>query len=272
MNFNKMTPREQTLTLVVGLAALLVAYGLLRLKPALAEMDEKRASMVSLQAAIKNTKIPDPPAKTADVWRDELKTIEQDLPALREESKTVLERLAPADSPDLQIRISELARKHLLSIRDRKPYDGKASVVAPGGQTAGREMSALEKKRAQKRIDRAVRQAMREGRNPAEVTAPPKVEAAPKTALEQKGFDTFTNPPPGSLHDLTTTLSTDAAAKRPLQQFALEGDFRGLQRFIADLEQLPWLVTVVKLDVAVAGKEPPSGLPQPLLATLVLAF
>ena len=85
-------------------------------------------------------------------------------------------------------------------------------------------------------------------------------------------FDEIKNPPAGGIHDLPALIASMPSGKRPLQRLVIEGDFRGLQRFIAGLEQLPWAVSVVKLEVAAIGKEPPPGLPQQLSAILVLVL
>lgn len=272
MKFSEMSTREQVLVLLVGVTVLLLLYGVLRLKPGLAELEDMQASIKKTQENIKNSKIPDLPAKSAEKLRAEMQKMDADLPKMKQENQAALARLAPPDSQELQIRISELARKNLLHIRDRRPYDGLSTALASGpSATDISRMSAKDAKRAQNRIDREMKKAMREGRKPVTPGTAP-VAQEKKTEVVKKSLDDFTTPPPGSLHDLAVNLNANSAAKRPLQQFVLEGDFRSLQRFIADLEQLPWLVSVIKLDITVNGKEPPPGLPQLLTATLVLVL
>lgn len=268
MNPGKMSPREQTLALVVGIVVVAVLYGSFRLKPALAEMDELRASITETDKRIKTTKIPDPPAKDAEALRKEMQVMEKEIPQLKEDAKSLLSRLAPADSQELQILISDLARKNMLQIRERLPYDPAKSASVEIVRREDAQASAL----ALRRADRAMRKAMREGKKTAQATPATSSKPEPSVATVKLAFDEFKNPPSGSLHDLPTRFASAGNDKRPLQRLVIEGDFRGLQRFIAGLEQLPWAVSVVKLDVAVIGKEPPPGLPQQLSAVLVLVL
>lgn len=268
MNPGKMSPREQLLALVVAVVVVLTLYGLFRLKPALAEMDELRGQIAELDKRIKATTIPDPPAKSADALRLEMQTIEKEIPQLREDSKSLLSRLAPTDSQELQILISDLARRNQLQIRERLPYDPAKAAANPIISRADLQASKLARKKAQRESSKALRLGKPVPEQKKASTDKPKKNDEPI----RLAFDDIKNPPPGSLHDLPALIASATSDKRPLQRLVIEGDFRGLQRFIAELEQLPWAVSVVKLDVASIGKEPPPGLPQQLSAILVLVL
>lgn len=266
MNFSKLSPREQVLALLVAVAMLLMLYGLLRFKPGLADLESMRKDSAAIQAKISSTKIPEPPAVSIEDMKKELETVSADITRLQSEVAGVQSRFAPFDSQELQIRLSEIARKSLVRIRDRKLYIQNPGVAGAKTNTNANSKAAREQRKA---ALKAAKQAAKTGKTASGKTEPKKMEPAP-AALPL--FDSIKNPLPGGLHDLPALLVADGAAKRPLQQLVIEGDFRGLQRFIAELEQLPWLVSVVKMDVAISGKEPPPGLPQPLTATLVISL
>lgn len=268
MNLSKLSPREQLLALIVGVVVVLTLYGLLRLKPALAEMDNIRASITDTDKKIKTTTIPDPPLKSAEVLRREMKDMEAGIPQLKEDSKSLIARLAPQDSQELQILISDLARKNQLQIRERLPYDPAKAVAAPVPRREDMQASKL----TQKRAKRAASKAMRTGKAAPQEKKVIAKKTGQTTELAKMAFEDIKNPPLRSLHDLPSTMSGNESLKRPLQRLVIEGSYRGLQRFIEDIEQLPWMVAVLKLDVAATGKEPPPGLPQPITATLVLSL
>lgn len=269
MNFSKLSPREQTLALMVALVMVGMLYGLLRLKPALADLEALHSDTKGMEAKITATEIPEPPDTSPEDLKKETEAINAQMAALMAEVEAMQSRFAPADSQDLQIRISEIARKSLVRIRDRKAFGIATGVGGASPNSVGGLKQAKKERKAARRAAKKAAQEAKSGKKPAIASPEKKVADAanPVTPLEEIKF-----PEPGGPHDMASLLSTDGKTKRPLQQLVIEGDFAGLRNFLAGLEQLPWLVTVVKMDVTVSGKEPPPGLPQPLTATLVISL
>jgi hypothetical protein len=67
-------------------------------------------------------------------------------------------------------------------------------------------------------------------------------------------------------------LSPGTMLHRPMQRLQLEGTYQSIQQFIFGLEQLPWQVTVIQLQMQKMPSESPVGYAQLLSAQLVLAL
>lgn len=67
-------------------------------------------------------------------------------------------------------------------------------------------------------------------------------------------------------------LSPGTMLHRPLQRIELEGSYQSILQFIFGLEQLPWQVTVIQLEINKMPSESPVGYAQLLNTKLVLAL
>lgn len=271
MNFSKWSQREQLFAVVVLITAVLLLYGLLRAKPGIENISKLQAEVGTTQEKINKLVIPDPPLESVEELNTAIEETTRGILERKSEVDVIAGRFAPIDSQELQIRISEIARKNMIRIRDRKPYTGVNSANASTRPT--RTLGTKAAKRQKVLARQAARKAAKKAATGA--TKPQKTEVKQSNLpdTQQKlSFEEIMNPPKGSLHDIAELLQQDSQLKRPLQQIVVEGDFRGIQRFVMELEQLPWLLSVVKMDMAISGKEPPASLPQSLTATLVISL
>jgi hypothetical protein len=67
-------------------------------------------------------------------------------------------------------------------------------------------------------------------------------------------------------------LSPGTMLHRPMQRIELEGSYQSILQFIFGLEQLPWQVTVIQLEINKMPSESPVGYAQLLNTKLVLAL
>lgn len=67
-------------------------------------------------------------------------------------------------------------------------------------------------------------------------------------------------------------LSPGTMLHRPMQRIELEGSYQSILQFIFGLEQLPWQVTVIQLEINKMPSESPVGYAQLLNSKLVLAL
>lgn len=257
MKLSKLSPRDQVVLTGLLLLIITMFYGLLRYLPATRAVKETQAEIVTKQNSLKTIKFPDAPKrKVADVEQEQA-TISKEIPELQESLKTI-QASASTDPQEIQIRISDIARNLGVRIRDRRPYGGTNSTVGPA-----RPPGKIDR-RAERAQQRAVLRAAR-----AQAAAPTaKIADSADTPIDE-----LLNPPKGGLHDLVARLTNEKNEQiRPLQLLVIETDFRGLQRFIGELEGLSTPISVINLDISVAGKDAPQGMPQPLTAKLVIAL
>lgn len=67
-------------------------------------------------------------------------------------------------------------------------------------------------------------------------------------------------------------MSPGSMYERPLQQLQIEGDYEALRRFLHGLEDLPWQVAVLRMNIKKLPITPLRGMPQPLAIDVVLAL
>ena len=71
---------------------------------------------------------------------------------------------------------------------------------------------------------------------------------------------------------LIRKMAINGQMERPMQHLTMEATFAGLAQFIAELEQMDQLVTVVQLQMMPVPQSPPPGYNQRITATMVLAL
>lgn len=265
MNFSQLSRRDQIVLAGFLLFIIALFYGLVRYRPASHALQKTQAEIVEKQDKIKAVKFPDTPKRSVEDIQRELDAGVKEIANLQT-SLDAMQSSFSDDAQDLQIRISDLARNLGIRIRDRRPYGASTTGLPPIADGGGGALTSAEKKDrriAKIRERRLAREAAAKGVAAAKPTQPAKPGEIP--------IEELVNPPAGGLHDLITLLSTEGKAKRPLQQLIIETDFRGLQRFISELEKLPSFITVVQMDISITGKDSPQGLPQPLTARLVIS-
>jgi hypothetical protein len=149
------------------------------------------------------------------------------------------ERLAPADSQELKLRISGLAQQSGVFIIENKAFVPAALL----------QSSAAAPARKSKRARRAAAAA---------AAAAPAQSTIPSPLHESDG--------------LVARMSPGTPLHRPMQQLGMEGDFEGVRNFIQGLDRLPWQVTIVQFKLEAKPVDPPAGMPQRLSANLILAL
>lgn len=245
MNLRNISTREQILIFIVALTVVAGGYGLLRYRPALKTLAELQASNITTADHAKNAVIPDEPMEDPDELKEALAEAEKDLETMQLSMTDVEQRLAPADSQELRLSISDVANNAGVRIRENVPYLVQRTAKA----VAGDVVSAPTLSKRQQRV--ANKAARRSGRAAAAgaVTA-----AAPKNG------------------ELIYRLVNDLDEPRPFQRVSVEGNFAQVQHFINALGKLTSMVTVAQIQMELSAQTPPSGYPQPLVVTMILAL
>jgi len=144
---------------------------------------------------------------------------------INDSARQIETQLAPLDSQELKVRISELARDSGIRIRINENLKPAAIRV--------------QKKQKKKR---------------GQVTPEAKEIIPPLTA----GW--------------ITRLSPGSMFERPLQRIEVDGNYLSLRRFVHGLDEMPYQVTVVRMNIDKLPLQPLRGMSQLLKAELVLAL
>lgn len=250
MNLKQMTMREQALIFITALVFVGGGYALLRAKPAIKAMGELRAQTESMQQRLKTETLPDMPFDDIEQLNKKLAEAQKELERRKLEAAEVEMRLAPIDSQELQLRLSDLALDCNIRIRTKQAF-----VLNAGASTAISGATPGMSKRAKRRAARSAQQG----------TATGAAQGKPVNPLAAT-----TQAPAGGIHDLMSQLAHGAEFQRPMETLTLEGQFEGVQQFIQGLDNLPWLVTVLQLEMEALKMRDGQRGPQYITAKLVL--
>lgn len=244
MNLRQISTREQILIFIVAVVFIGGGYGLLRYRPALAELAKLQATNIETAERTKKAVIPDEPEDNPEDLEAEIADADKTLEIMKSRFDLLAQRLAPEESQELRLGISNLANNVGVRIRENIPY------VIPGA--ASSKSQAAPKTNLTRRAQKAARKAAG-GR------------------LGGVGADAVMGnaPLPG---ELSYRLVNDLESARPFQRVSLEGNFYQLQRFIDELGKLPSMVTITQIQIELSAQTPPAGYPQPLLVTMILAL
>jgi Tfp pilus assembly protein PilO len=248
MALDKISNREQVLIFIVVTTFVAGGYGLFRFMPQLKALTELQAAVKVSQEKIKNPKFPDEPIEDIENLKDRLDDLESEMVNVRANLDALEKNLAPTDSQEMVLKISEAARAAGVRVIENVPYlvqkkDGEAAT-----QANKRKLS----KRAQRKVDREARkQALKTGSNAASGSA--------TGGIPKEG-------------ELIYRLVNELETSRPFQRISVEGNFADLQKFIQSVRSMPWQATIVKLDIDVAIQTPPQGMPQPITARMIIAI
>lgn len=242
MNLRNISTREQILIFFVALTVVAGGYGFLRYRPALKALAELQASNITTADHAQNAVIPEVPMDDPDELKEAFVDAEKELGATQLTMVDVEQRLAPIDSQELRLSISDVANNAGVRIRENVPYLVQRTAKAAAGEVVP----------ARKLSKRQQRAAARSGG-----AAP--VGAAVVAAAPKDG-------------ELIYRLVNDLDEPRPFQRMSIEGNFSQVQRFISELGKLTSLVTVAQIQMELSAQTPPSGYPQPLVVTMILAL
>ncbi|MDX1914474.1 MAG: hypothetical protein SFU55_02720 [Methylophilus sp.] len=250
MAFEKMTNREQVLVFIVVGIFVLGAYGLVRYLPVNKSINELNASLEKNKQQVKSPKIPDEPVEYPEDLQERDALLEQQLVTLRNNMDTYEKNLAPIGNQDMVLKISEAARAANVKVIESVPY----IVQRANGEATTVQNKPKLSKRAQRKVDREARKKAR--KTGSVVTSGP---TGAQGAIPKEG-------------ELIFHLVNDFEEARPLQKISVEGAFSDLQNFIQAIANMPYQTTIVKLDIDVKIQTPPQGVPQPLMARMIIAM
>ena len=228
----KLKQSEQLLIAITLFAIVLSAYSLLRFVPKYQEITSLALSAEQTERKLQKARIPNEPDQDVQQLMSQLDDQEQAMTLIGEMANSVQQRLAPIDSQELKVLISQLARDLKVRITANERIEGKAPAL---------------KKVAQKKKKRKQKKATVPNENTTEIALPASYSWLDRMA-------------PNTLY------------YRPLQRIELVGEYRTIRAFIQELDNLPWQVTVVRLKIEKQSITPLRGYAQALQAELVLAL
>ena len=245
MTFDKLSNREQVLIFIVIATFVAGGYGLFRFVPELKKLTELQANVIANKEKVKNPQFPDEPMDDIDDLKVKAEALEADLESLHVSLDSVSKSLAPTDSQEMILKISEAARSAGVRVIESVPYLVQKKVTVAANDTNQQKIS----KRAQKKLNKSIRKA-----NGANAGASGASGGIPKEG------------------ELIYRLVNELENPRPFQHIGVEGSFVNLQKFIQNLRNLPWQATIVKLDIDISTQTSQQGLPQPITAKMIVAM
>ena len=255
---NRMSNREQLMVLVTCIILIGGAYSGFRYYPAHKAIAETIKNTATMDKAVKTGSIPEEPTDDVETLKLDLADIEVDLGEARLMMNGIESILSPADTTELRLAISDLARASGVIIKTNEEY--RVEVPPPPEKnTSGKQQAQNQPK---KRMGDA---AKRRARNQA--------REARRAARSGGGINTgVANVSPEQTTALVRKMAVNGPMERPMQRLTVEGTYASLQRFIADLENLDKMATIVYLQMTPTSRVPPPGYNQRISASLVLAL
>jgi len=247
MALDKISNREQVLILIVVITFVAGGYGLLRFVPQTKQLAELQATVKVNQDKIKNPNFPDEPGEDAEDLQEKLEDLESVMVNARANLDALEKNLAPTDSQEMVLKISEAARASGVRVIENVPY----LVQRKEGEVASQANKPKISKRGQRKLDR---EAKKKSLNAGGGSVASAAGGIPKEG------------------ELIYRLVNELETARPFQRISVEGNFSDLQKFIQSVRSMPWQATIVKLDLDVAIQTPPQGMPQPITARLIIAI
>jgi hypothetical protein len=255
---NRMSSREQLMVLVTCVILIGGAYGGFRFYPAHKAIAETIKNTAAMDTAVKTGSIPEEPAEDVETLKLDLADIEAELEEARLMVSGIENILSPADTTELRLAISDLARASNVLIKTNEEY--RVEVPPPPEKTASGKQQAQNqpKKRMGDAAKRRARNQAREARR-----------ASRAGGVANTGI---ANVSPEQTTALVRKIAVNGPMERPMQRLTVEGTYGSLQRFITDLESLEKMVTIVYLQMTPTSRLPPPGYNQRISASLVLAL
>lgn len=238
MAIEKFTLREQVLIFLVVATLVGGAYGLFRFVPENKKITELNTKLEANKNKVKNPPTIDAPEEDAEDLQDSLDKLENELVELKASLESAEKSLAPIDSQETILKISEAAREAGVKVVESVPY-----VVIKADDTKT-EVKVISKKKARRLAKKGIKGA----------SVAPVVGVKPKEG------------------ELVYRLVNHLKTPRPFQQISIEGNFLNFYKFLQILKSLPWQTTIVKLDISVGFQTPPPGVLQPITAKMLIAM
>ena len=255
---NRMSGREQVMVLVTSIILIGGAYGGFRYYPAHKAIAETIKTTEAMDTAVKTGSIPEEPEDDAVSLKQELEDIEAELADTQLMMSGVESILSPADTTELRLAISDLASSNGVVIKTNEEYRVEVPPVIDPKKPADKQAKNEPKKRMGDAAKRRARNQAREERR------------AARGGGATSGR--ITNVSPSQTTELVRKLAVNGPMERPMQRLTVEGTYASLMRFIANLETLDKMATIVYLQMAPTPRVPPPGYNQRITATMVLAL
>lgn len=247
MAIDKINNREQVLIFIVITTFVAGGYGLLRFVPQTKQLAELQATVKVNQDKVKNPNFPDEPTEDAEELKDKLEELENAMVNVRANLDALEKNLAPTDSQEMVLKISEAARAAGVRVIENVPY----LVQRKDGEATDQTNKPKLSKRAQRKVDKEARKKALQAGGAAAASA--------NGGIPKEG-------------ELIYRLVNELETSRPFQRISVEGSFADLQKFVQSIRTMPWQATIVKLDIDVAIQTPPQGMPQPITARMIIAI
>lgn len=230
MTLPKLSNREQLLFGLVLTVLLLGSYALFGFVPeqkAIVKLDkEKQATELKLL----RESIPDEPEEDLDDILVQLEDQKAAMALIASQAENIEAKLAPFDSQQLKVHISQLAVSLGLRVKVTETF-----------KTIAQQATQL------------TNQQKKKNRNTAQTPVMTDV-ILPETM------------------SWIARMSEGTMFYRPMTRYVIEGDFQKIQQFIFSLDDLPWQVSVVRINMNKSATPVPIGIAEYLDVDLVLAL
>jgi Tfp pilus assembly protein PilO len=117
MKLRQLNPRERLLAGLILIVLVLGGYGLFRFEPRLDTIQRLERQKEATLNRLAKMDIPTEPEEGLDDIKRELEDQQKALDAIRESATQIEQQLAPLDSQELRVKISELARDSGIKIK-----------------------------------------------------------------------------------------------------------------------------------------------------------
>jgi len=228
----KLKQSEQILIAITLFVIIIGAYSILRFVPKYQDISAQERSAAKTERKLLKARIPNEPDQDAQQLLSQLDDQEQAMALISDMAESVQQRLAPLDSQELKVLISQLARDLKVRITSNERIEGKTPTL------------------------KMVAQKKRKKRNK-------------KTANVNEENKNIALPASYSWLD---RMAPNTLYHRPLQRIELVGQYRSIREFIQELDNIPWQVTVIRMKIEKQSITPLRGYAQALKAELVLAL
>jgi hypothetical protein len=233
--------REQLLAALTIAAIVAGGYGFLRFLPANRVIADLAKSAEATENRLLKTTIPEEPVEDIDGLIAQLEDQERAVALLHTQAEALEQRLAPFDSQEMIVSISQLARETQVRIRVNE-----AMKVQPQGNAPAKPANSNKKSKKNTKNSKNKPKAADES------------QSQPVILPETAGW--------------IARMSPGTVFHRPLQHIELEGSYTAIWQFIRGLDQLPYQVAVLRIKIEKAPSPAPAGYPQALVSELVLAL
>lgn len=245
MAFSQLSHRQQTIMLIIIGSLIAGIYGAMRYIPQQKIVSGLNQQLAKTKAHIQAPEFPDEPDEDSETLKSKSDRLESKLNQLQTEVESYEQNLAPTDSQNVLLKISEAARAANVRFIENVPY-----IVTRRIPLDTKAPTKKLNKRQQRKLNKRLKKKNKLNRANG---------VAAMGVMPKEG-------------ELIDRLVNDLDEARPLQRVSVEGNFESLMTFIQSIQSLPWQVTIVKLDIDVNTQTPPQGVPQPLMAKMIIGM